>query len=72
MIVDLEHAEIQTRVPLGSITSNRKRNRQGDTKTAAKEGDFDRERRTAISCIRTMFEHEASPSNLRLQCRLEN
>ncbi|KFY28408.1 hypothetical protein V491_00477 [Pseudogymnoascus sp. VKM F-3775] len=68
MIVDLERAEIQTRVPLGSITSNRKRNRQ----TAAKEGDFDRERRTAISCIRTMFEHEASPSNLRLQCRLEN
>ncbi|OBT59278.1 hypothetical protein VE04_00367 [Pseudogymnoascus sp. 24MN13] len=54
MLVDLERAEIRTRMPLGIITANRKRNRQGDIKTAAKEDDFDREMRTAISCIRAM------------------
>ncbi|KAL5349529.1 hypothetical protein ACLOAV_005824 [Pseudogymnoascus australis] len=53
MLVDLERAEIRTRVPLGIITANRKRNRQGDMKTAPKEDDFDHEMRTAISCIRT-------------------
>ncbi|KAL5351074.1 hypothetical protein ACLOAV_004649 [Pseudogymnoascus australis] len=54
MLVDLERAEIRTRMPLGIITANRKRNRQGDIKTAAKEDDFDREMRKAISCIRAM------------------
>jgi hypothetical protein len=54
MLVDLERAEIRTRMPLGIITANRKRNRQGDIKTTAKEDDFDREMRTAISCIRAM------------------
>jgi serine/threonine protein kinase len=54
MLVDLERAKIHTRLPLGIITANRKRNRQGDIKTVVKEDDFDREMRTAISCIRAM------------------
>ncbi|OBT39281.1 hypothetical protein VE00_10595 [Pseudogymnoascus sp. WSF 3629] len=52
MLVDFERAEIQTRLPLGIIIANRKRNRQGDIKMAVKENDFDREMSTAISCIR--------------------
>lgn len=33
MFVNLERAEIQTRLPLGIITANRKRIRQGNIKT---------------------------------------
>ncbi|OBT85169.1 hypothetical protein VE02_05617 [Pseudogymnoascus sp. 03VT05] len=54
----LERAEIPTRLPLGNISANRKRNRQGDIKAVPKEDVFDREMREMISCIHTM----ASPS----------
>ncbi|KFY26001.1 hypothetical protein V491_01494 [Pseudogymnoascus sp. VKM F-3775] len=54
----LERAEIPTRLPLGNISANRKRNRQGDIKAVPKEDVFDREIREMISCIHTM----ASPS----------
>jgi tRNA A-37 threonylcarbamoyl transferase component Bud32 len=54
MLVDLERAEIQTRSPLGIITANRKRNRQGNMKTVIKEDDFDREIKSATICIRAM------------------
>lgn len=54
MLVDLERADIQTRPPLGIITANRKRNRQGNIKTVVKEDDYDREIKSATRCIRTM------------------
>ncbi|KAH7418838.1 hypothetical protein BKA64DRAFT_565249 [Cadophora sp. MPI-SDFR-AT-0126] len=51
MLVDFERAEILARVPLSSITPNRKRNRQGEKKRAVKSDDFEREIRSARGYI---------------------
>jgi len=51
MCVGFERAEIRARLPLSTITSNRKRNRQEGMKSAMKDDDFDREKKGAIGRI---------------------
>ncbi|KAJ9634904.1 hypothetical protein H2199_008768 [Coniosporium tulheliwenetii] len=50
MLVDFERAEIQAKQPLGTITPNRKRKRDGEKQTTAKD-DFDKEIQQARGCI---------------------
>ncbi|KAJ9655814.1 hypothetical protein H2201_008724 [Coniosporium apollinis] len=50
MLVDFERAEIQARQPLGAITPNRKRKRDGEKKTTAKD-DFGKEIQQARGSI---------------------
>ncbi|KAJ8059754.1 hypothetical protein OCU04_011394 [Sclerotinia nivalis] len=51
MLIDFERAKIRTRLPLGTLTLNRKRDQQGKMKNTAND-DFAREIRIATGFIR--------------------